>query len=277
MIVCKLSPIISRHDLKSSEYGPNMKWTKKAFSLPHHFDLYVPNDREKHPLICITPLLGRLVMLEDLFLERIFARYFASHGFTTALVHRPIFEFDPSEGLQQIAVYLDTCVRRNHEILDYLMDHTSVNPKRIGSFGMSFGSIVNCLWGANDPRVGTHALALAGGDLPDIFIKSRDPLMRSYFRGALQKVGGDPLRLRKSLIKLFTHEPLEAAGRLHGRNILMALAVFDRVVPFQNGMRLRQALGKPKTLFLPCGHYSTILGTPILKRIVLKFFREKLK
>ena len=73
---------------------------KMSFVKPSSWELYLPKGEGSFPLICITPILGRLGFLEDLFLERWFAGFFRAQGFASALIERPIFEFNPGQGIE---------------------------------------------------------------------------------------------------------------------------------------------------------------------------------
>lgn len=253
---------------------------KIIFDRPSPFELYLPEGPGASPLICITPLLGRLLFLEDLLLERYLARFFASNGFATAVIDRPIFEFNPACGLEQIQSYLEESLSRNRQVLDFLAGQKEIDSAKMGSFGISFGAVINSLWASLDSRLKAHVFALGGGNLPEIFVTSRDPLMRSYYQAALKSKGGGvpPLtkeNLKENLKKIFRFDPLKTAASIPRENVFMVLALFDRVICFRYGLALRDALGNPRTFYLPLGHYSSIVSVPFLKRKVLSFFRSK--
>lgn len=244
---------------------------------PLPFDLYFPEGNGPFPLICITPLLGRLVLFEDLFFERWLARFFAKKGLAAAVMARPIFEFNPARGLGQLQEYLDESVERNRSVLNRLVENEVIDVQNIGTLGISFGAVVNTLWASSDSRLKAHVLALGGGRLADIFVTSRDPLMRSYLKAALESERCSPEELRARLGRIFTSDPLKSAKVLPGENILLILALFDRVIRFRNGLSLRRALRNPRTFFLPLGHYTSILSAPLLRWEMLRFFKEKFK
>ena len=247
-----------------------------CFQEPALFELYLPEGPGPHPLLCLTPLLGRLAFLDDLFLERHFGRFFAAHGFAAALIDRPIFEFNPVRGLEQIRDYLDESVLRNRRALDTLISRQDIDARRVGTYGISFGAVVNSLWAASDSRLKAHVFALGGGNLPEIVLTSRDPLMRSYLRAILKSTGLGKEDLKEVLKRTFHRDPLEAARSIPKENVCLHLAIFDRVIPIRVGLAFRAALGKPQTCYIPLGHYSAILAVPFLKWQVLRFFREKL-
>lgn len=245
-------------------------------SKPLPFDLYLPEGDGPFPLICVTPLLGRLILFEDLFFERWLARFFAKKGFAAAVMPRPIFEFAPGRGLEQLQKYLDDSVARNRAVLSRLAENKAIDTQNMGTLGISFGAVVNTLWASSDPRLKAHVLALGGGRLADIFVTSGDPLMRSYLKAALKSERCSPEELRARLERIFTSDPLKSAEFLSGENTLLILALFDRVIRFRNGLSLRRALRNPRTFFLPLGHYTSILSAPLLRWEMLRFFKEKL-
>jgi len=252
-----------------------------SFKEPSCFELSLPEGVPPFPLICLTPILGRFLFLDDLFWERRLACFFASQGFAAALIDRPIFEFEPTEGLEQIQKYLEASISRSQRVLDLLLTRDEIQPKKIGSFGASFGAVINSLWAASDSRLKAHVFALAGGNLPEILVSSRDPLMRSYLKAikALLTPAFSPQReenLKSILKKSISIDPLTLAPSLPRENIFMVLARFDRVIRFRYGLALWQALGKPETLLLPLGHYTSLLALPWLKWKVIEFFKKKL-
>jgi hypothetical protein len=249
---------------------------KINFDQPFPFELYLPEGTGPFPLICQTPILGRLLLLSDLFFERRFAHFFASRGFAAALIERPFFEFDPSNGLEQIQTYLDDSVERNRSVLDALSNRKEIHPERVGSFGVSFGGVVNTLWAASDDRLKAHFFGLVGGNLPEILMTSRDPLLKSYVREIARGTGFRGEDLKAAFQKVFRSDPLRAAGRIPKERVLMLLAHFDHVIRRRYGLALREKLGNPETIFLPLGHYTALLAEPILKWMVLGFFKKRL-
>lgn len=249
--------------------------TVRAFQKPYPFEIYAPEGKGPFPVIFQTPILGRFVLLDDLFFERRFARFFAVQGIACVLIHRPIFEFNTREGLEQIQQYLENSLKRNQSILEYVLQDPRLDHGNLGTFGMSFGGIINCLWAALEPRFKAHVFALAGGNLPEIFIRSRDPLMRSYQRSALAAAGFNHKTLKRHLKHLFTRDPFTAASLIPSHSVFLILGLLDRVVPFHFGNKLRKRLKHPKTLYLPLGHYFSILTVPIVKWLVVNFFKKK--
>ena len=247
---------------------------KTDFIKPSPFKLYLPEGTGPFPLICLTPILGRLLFLDDLFFEKRFAKFFADNGFAAALIDRPIFEFNPSRGLEQIQEYLEESVQRNKKVLDSLLARKEIDPERTGSFGISFGAVANSLWAAKDARLKAHVLVLAGGNIPEIILTSRDPLMKDYLKAIIAGRGAGN-ELKSALQNAIQWDLLKLCSSIPRENVFLLLGIFDRVIRFRYGLDLWRVLGKPKTYFLPLGHYTALLAVPLLKWKVLKFFRKK--
>lgn len=248
---------------------------KLSFAKPSPFELYLPQGPAPLPLICMNPILGRLIFLEDLFFERRFAHFFASNGLAAVLIDRPLFQFNPGHGLEQIQDYLETSVSRSKAVLDSLSGRGEIDFERLGTFGISFGAVVNALWAAQDSRLRAHVFALVGGNLPEVFVTSRDPLMRSYVQSVQKGTGIEKKNLKACFERALGPDPLKSVSSLSREDILMILAIFDRVIHFRYGLVLWRALRKPKTLFVPLGHYTSILAIPFLKGQILDFFKLK--
>ncbi len=252
-----------------------MKIKHTHFDTPSPMDLFLPEGTGPFGLICMTPILGRLLFLQDLFIEMRLARFFASQGFACALIDRPIFEFTPSKGLEQIQDYLATAASRNQAALDALLNFKEIDPARTASFGISFGAIVNLLWAAREPRLACHVFALGGVQLAEIFVTSRDPLMKSYQTAAFKQTGLSGQALGAALKNIFCPDPLELCPKIRSESVLMVLARFDHVVRYSYQQDLWEALGRPEKILLPLGHYTSLAALPFLKFRAAAFFKRK--
>lgn len=246
----------------------------KVFLEPYRFEIFTPQIEGPKPVIFQTPILGQLAFFEDLFWERRWTRFFAEQGFISVLIDRPIFEFHPDRGLEQIQEYLENSLKRNQAVLERVFHDKLGDPNHAGSYGISMGSIINCLWACQEKKLRVNAFSLPGANLPEIFMESRDSLMVDYRNAALACCGNDSEQLKENLKKLFTKDPLTLCTPAPDTTLLV-LARKDCVVPFKNGMMLREKLGNPKTIYLPFGHYLSMFTTINLKWKVVRFFKEK--
>lgn len=241
------------------------------------YELFLPaRASAPYPLVLILPVLGRILFLPDLWIEKGIARFFARNGFAAAVIRRDFFCFQPGQGIEQVGQYLAEAVKRARESLDTLLQRPDIHGGTVVSLGISFGGLINVLLAASEPRIKACVFALAGGNVPEIITTSRDPLVSAYRRDILKGLKLDSERFTKNLRASLREEPLDAAQAIPAEKTLMIISKLDRVVFPRYALALWEALHKPETIFLPVGHYFAILLIPYLQRKALEFFRKKL-
>lgn len=161
--------------------------------------------------------------------------YFASSGIASAIVHRPRIKFQPEQDINQIEKYLRQAVVNIRQALDWLVTREEIDAEKTGSFGISFGGIINTIAAGVEPRLKYNVIALAGGSLADIICYSHEESIKVY---------------REKII-------------------------FDNVVGRKYSRRLWKEIGRPEVTYLPFGHYSSILAKWYVKAQSLNFFKNK--
>ena len=228
-----------------------------------------------YPLILILPVLGRILCLPDFWIEKKLAQFFNRRGFAAAIVVRDFFEYAPAQGIEQVGKYLSAATQKAKTALDELLKIPQIDSNRIGSLGISFGGVLNVLFMAEEPRIQAGVIALAGGNLPEIITTSRDPLVKNYCKTILNGLGLNREEFVRRLKEELEEEPLRFAPAVDPNKILMIIAQWDRVVFPRYSLNLRKALQNPETVFLPLGHYFSLLAMPYLERKALRFFQQK--
>ncbi|MBM4026815.1 MAG: hypothetical protein FJ280_15640 [Planctomycetes bacterium] len=210
----------------------------------------------RRPTVLMLPISGGI----DFSVES-FARLFVRHGINCALVHNRRVNIRDTKSAEQVEAYFRQTVLDNRQVLDYLVTRPDVDPNRIGCLGLSLGGIKTSLVAAVDDRIRCAVLGLAGGSMADITMHSRLGGLRDYVQELLaRKV--EPALIHGELAQKVRTDPLQLAPYLDARDTLMFLAAFDRVVPTWTGKQLRQALGRPRTVYLLAGHYTSFLYLP---------------
>ncbi len=244
---------------------------------PILMDYFPCPDNERHPGLLISPILGGRNRVADHF-----ARYFARHGYHCAVVHRPKDLTRDIQSPGQLDERLRMAVIRDRAALDWLGRQPEVDPKALGSFGISYGGIKNTVLAGVDNRLKANVIALAGGDLPSIISHSNLPNLRNLFHRYAESNHLPPREAEEKLRDSLQTEPLRFTPYIDPRTTLLILARMDHTVPRRNGELLREALGYPRTIYLPAGHYSAVLftglaGYPYIESKVLEFFDGLLK
>jgi dienelactone hydrolase len=251
----------SENDLKGAR-DLELEYTVKI-------DYYQTAGEGKKPLILVSPILGGNMIVDW------FAAFFASHGLNAAIVHRRKPRYQSDEELDQVDRYVRKSVIRTRQALDWLAGRPETDPSKIGSFGISYGGIVNTYTAAVEPRIQCHIIAMAGGPLADLIVDSEEKAIQKYIRTAAEQKGYTPETLRAALKTAIHSDILHLAPHIDPGRVLFVIAYFDRVVARRYTRQLWEALGKPEVIYTPLGHYGTILASPYLKGRALKFYRSR--
>lgn len=236
------------------------------------FEWFESTQPGRRPAVVFNPILGG-----DYPLERGVCRYLSRNGFHVALVHRKTLKISPEHPVDRIELLLRQGVIRIRQVVDWMEAHERVDAQRMGSFGISMGGIAGVITAAVEPRLKAHVVALAGGGVADILAGSNDSLLAKPRRRYLEKNHMDLAELEAALRRSLKTDPILLAPYVDRRTVSMFIAVADRTIGYGNALRLRRALGRPSTVFLPTGHYSAYLTLPYLKYAGLRFLKEKLQ
>ncbi len=217
--------------------------------------------------IVFNPILGG-----DYPLERSVCRFFASRGYHVALVHRKTLKISPAQRAEQLELLLRQGILRIRQVVDWMTTNERVDPHRLGSFGISMGGIASEIAAAVEPRLRVHVIALAGGGIADIVSTSHDPLIARPRRRYLERNHISREDMYRILKEGITTDPLRMAPYVDRDRLLMFITLADRTIGTSNAFRLWHALGQPRAVFLPAGHYTAYLLLPYIKYASLQFF-----
>lgn len=233
------------------------------------FDYY-QSRQTKAPVIVCTPILGGKGAL-----ERGVAKSFAMEGLHAVLVHRAQRFFKKPIRSNHIEIKFRSAIADRRRVIDWLCEREEVDKSRIGAFGISMGAIVTSVLTPIEPRIHSSVICMAGGDLGAVIsVSSERPLVK-YRKVRMEKEGKDLNTLREELRRAIHSDPLYLAPYASPDRFLMFVSIYDSVVPTPYQIRLRNALGKPKTILIPTGHYTAILFLPLLRKMTIDFFKRR--
>lgn len=235
------------------------------------FEWFESHKSGKRAAIIFNPILGG-----DYYLERGLCRFFAKQGFHVALIHRKTLKISPEHPIERVELLLRQGILRIRQVVDWVSQQDQVDPKRLGSFGISMGGIASAVSAAIEPRLSAHVIALAGGPIADILMTSKDKMLMKPRKQYLSVNQMDAPTLSQQLKTLIKTDPIRLAAFANANEILMFVAQFDRTIGRNHTMNLWRSLGRPEISYLPSGHYTAFLFLPYLKRESLRFFRAKL-
>ena len=212
---------------------------------------------ERRPLVVMSPILAnRLTLMNE------FATAFTRRGFVAAIVIRKEFEFDPATAMDHAEGEFRTYVMQGRQAVDYLVTRPEVDGERLATFGVSAGATISaCLAGA-DPRFRAHVLVLAGGPVADVLADTDEDRFLRYREALHEASGKDGAWFREELRRRLRTDPVRLAAHVDPDDVLLFLARRDTSVPFRHGVTLWEALGRPRLVVLPFGHYTSFLLLP---------------
>ena len=241
-------------------------------------EVFIPHGEQKMPAVIILHSWG--VQKPDI--ELSLARFLARRGFVAAVMTLPYHvQRTPSGYLSgeliivpdvgQMRTAMKQAVLDTMRLVDWLQAQPQVAQQRIGIVGISLGAIVGALVLAVESRLQAGVLVLGGADLAHVLWRS--PLTMNI-RAELRTKGVDLERLRQELLPV---EPLNYLKGQYGKRVLMINGRFDLVIPREDALALRRALGEGPLLWLNTGHYGPALVRSALFEVIGRFLLAQLQ
>ncbi|MFH1532624.1 MAG: hypothetical protein ABIK09_18010 [Pseudomonadota bacterium] len=217
--------------------------------------------------IVVLPIQGG-----DYEISTLFAEHFASRGHHALRFERRAEWLDatrPPETLGALLRIFRDDVRRG---IDRWLEVAPIGPD-LGLFGVSMGAMVGTLVAAGEPRLRRRMLVLGGGPLSEVLGTARDTEINTFRAALSARLGVAETDLTPVFREVIGDlDPLEHAPALDPASTLVVSARFDRVVRYRYQTRLWEALGRPRRVILPCGHYSAAIFVPWIKRLATRWF-----
>ena len=245
----------------AEDASPTNRWVE--------LDFYQATTQGRAPVILVLPMSGGGYSI-----ERHFASYFASRGYSAAIVHR-----DKIPKAEQLIENLNPMMKRmvldHKRVIDWLETQPRVAAQKIGIFGISLGGIKGAILTPLESRIQAAVLGLAGGDLPHILVHSTEPGLAKRRDAYLKEHHLTPEQAEAKLREMITRDPLAYAPYVDSKKVMLVIARFDTVVPTDKGLLLKEKMGNPETIMLPTGHYTAVLSIPYIKSQAFSFFEKR--
>lgn len=260
--------------MRTTERHPSYTITEVALTEPGgseriRLTWYAPVATKPCPLILISPISGSDTLIVDGCAE-----IFAEQGWHAVIISRFRHKFDPDEPVSQVEDILRTTVIRHRQALDWLLTQPGVDANRVGTFGISYGGIINAALAAVEPRAKFHVIDLAGGPLPGVMRTSEERSLRRNWDRSRASHDLTNRQFYEALQKVVRTDPVKLAPYVDRDHVLMLIARFDRSVPTPYQLKLWRALGKPRADFVALGHYTSILALPVHRQNLMNFFEQ---
>ncbi|HEX4048178.1 MAG TPA: dienelactone hydrolase family protein [Elusimicrobiota bacterium] len=251
---------------------PGPEWTETVLRFPSAVKspwpandvvwahLIVPRSAagRKVPAILVLPVMAA----PNVWIEMHFVDRFARDGFVVMWLEMPTqFHRRPNPTEPSGQVFLARTTRQltanfRQSVLDarralgVLAARPEVEPDRIAIFGISLGAIVGSVTYSVDPRPRFAAFLLGGADFPTLLLDS------SLSGPFARKMGLKPDELREAWKNM---DPYLHPERGAGKPALLVNADWDTVIPRSNAQKLLKAFPDARQVWVPGGHYTSIV------------------
>ena len=269
-----LRPVYAAGKLLLEELDSTSSWRRYLFSFQAYCELSgdyrtVRGEYSKvlqadqgapYPLVVISPILGGE---KDSYLaSRFIARECCRRGMCAFFIYQERSILSGQRDAFGLEARMRQGVRDNIQAINAFSGLEEIDPQRLASFGVSLGAIRNLVLLAAEPRLRANVLCLGGLDLAEILQTSKEPMVLRYLaqrKNEEELVAGDLIREFKDY---FPSNPKNLVGGISPNTVLLYLAACDEVVPYSQGLALRQMLGAPEAYLMPLGHYSSLIAAP---------------
>lgn len=238
--------------------------------------LYVPKGGGgRPPVVLALPIMAA----PNVWIEERFVFAFVRRGLAVMLLEMP-YQFHRAPGplipsgqvfLARKADRLGANFRQSmadaRRAITWLKECEKVDGNRLGLFGVSLGGIVAAAVYAQDERPAAAVLFLAGADFPEL-------LFEGEITAAFVKRAGIT---REEMVAAWKGlDPGEYRGSNKGKRVFLINARSDRVIPRKNAEALKEAFPDAERLWVPFGHYTSIVHLLWAPRYAAEKFAEYL-
>jgi len=233
---------------------------------------YKHADNTPRPLVILIPSIMEVTPLEKLVARGLIRRGF--NVFLPTLNQKPIDKTRKVSEVFNAAKSIITGIRRS---IDFAENRPEIDATKIGTWGNSFGGILNSLVGGIDLRVKALYISVAGGRFVDTLTRSRSELAAPYREFRMKEEGLDIKGFREKLMSVVKVDPLDLTYRRSREDIFMNLDVKDDIVATDNQLELWKAYGRPNCRIFTDEHfYAVIRANAFHFQDYFRFFEEKL-
>lgn len=234
------------------------------------FHLILPPQPGPTPFVLCLPILagGRELMW-------IVAEGLAERGYAVAWAARVQSALKPPQRGADLERLLRRTLLHNRALLAWARQQPEIDATRTAALGISLGGMVCCALLALEPDLRAGALCLAGGDLPDLLLRTGESRAKEWLRWRLSADGIAASELRRELALNLQTDPALLGPHVDTDRVFLVHATLDEVVPRPNQDLLWESLGRPRRMSVPLGHYSAALALDPILDAVGDFFAER--
>ncbi|MBK8098967.1 MAG: hypothetical protein IPK26_17815 [Planctomycetes bacterium] len=212
-------------------------------------------DGTRGPAIVLVPILAGGADLMTMLASRLQVL-----GYHVGWCDRVASALQPPQRGQDLETLFRRTVIHQRMLLQWLRQRPEVDAGRQFVLGVSMGGIVASAVAVAEPDLAGVGICIAGADLPDLVLHSGEVRVQKWvdWRTATDGIGAATLsaELRHWLVS----DPARLSPYVPTDKVVLVSATLDDVIPARHRDLLWEALGRPRRLQIPLGHYSMALA-----------------
>jgi dienelactone hydrolase len=233
------------------------------------FEFYEPSGDAQSPVVLLLPILNG-----QKHLMRPFATKFVKNGWAAVIVDT-VQRRTLLDDLSDPETAIRLTIQRHRRVIDWIETRPDLDTSRLGVFGASLGGFNALYLAAMDPRISVASTALVGGSLPYVLVTSDERRIVEATEAVKTRLSMDDEQLLEFLTERIETDVLALAAHMNADRVLMVMTRYDKTVPYDSQLRLRDVMGGPEAITLPTSHNMAAVYLFYLRSRVLKFFDRK--
>ena len=174
-----------------------------------------------------------------------------------------------SGDVPQMVSAFHQAVLDNRRALDYLSRRPDVDPTRFGVSGISLGGLLAPLIAGVDKRIKVLVTIVGGVDVSDIV---SDSFITYGLRPDLLYHGETYDSVKRKMAEI---EPSNRLAGFNPANALLFNGRYDVFVSPKSARHLSRDLGGAKIVWIPTGHYGSVLAEKQIEKVGVAFLRSR--
>lgn len=234
-----------------------------------HFQILRPAQRPDAPFVALVPILAGGENLMHMVAEALGRR-----GYAVGWCRRVAGALVAPQRCEDLERLFRRTVVHYRMLLAWAREAELVAGRRAAVLGISMGGIIGSVLMAVEPDLQAGALCLAGADLPELVLCTTENRVLRWLEWRRRQDGCGDWEIGTELRRHLRSDPVHLSACVPTGKVLLVAATLDEVVPWHHQQLLWEALGRPRRVLLPLGHYSAALMLHPILDAVARFFDE---
>lgn len=209
-------------------------------------------------------------------ISKIIGLSYAMNGIASVIVHRQGSWFSRTKGIDFTEHLMALQMKTQRGVIEWLRQDPRWDLTRMIAIGTSMGAMGAPILAALEPDHRALIVLMGGGPAWKIIADSEYDTIQLFRKArsqAREQTVAEWIEWMKTRLKT---DPIDFAPYVGSRKTLMAIPLYDRIIPTKYQWELRRALGYPEAITVRARHIPAGVTLPILLPIMIRFSFKQL-